>query len=373
MPRNPKYHPGRAASEPARAALPGNVRKIAVLRANALGDFIFALPALEALKGRFPEAELVLLATAWHRKFLERRPGPVDRVIAVPQCDGIPHETNRVGNPEEVAAFFQNLRDENFDIAIQMHGGGRHSNPFIRNIGAKLSIGLQDGDAAPLDISVPYCRYHSEVLRYLELVKTLGAVTDRVEPRLCVTAADLKELEVHDLKTPYAVLHPGASDFRRRWPVKKFARVGDALSRLGLQVYLSGTEPECELTARVRLLMREPAENLCGRLSMNAYAALLSGAELLVSNDTGPLHLARAIGTPTVGIFWIVNMITGDSITVAKHRSCIAWNVRCPLCGADCARDGMHNGGCRHETSFVDEVPVHEVLNCASSLIGAKT
>src|SRR2546430_14707651 len=71
--------------------VPG-VRRIAVLRANALGDFIFALPALEALRAAYPQAEIVLLAKKWHATFLQGRPGPVDRVIVVPPYPGVSEE-----------------------------------------------------------------------------------------------------------------------------------------------------------------------------------------------------------------------------------------------------------------------------------------
>lgn len=376
--QNLKYYFRDAQLEQAPADLPradspqlGEVKKIAVLRANALGDFIFALPALEALKSRFPDAELVLLATAWHRKFLTGRPGPVDRVIVVPECEGIPQQSNRVENPAEVEDFFNGLRDESFDIAIQMHGGGRYSNPFVRNIGARLAIGLQDRDAIPLDINVPYCRYQNEVLRYLEIVKMLGAIPQRIEPRVTVTSADLEELDTgRSLKFPYAVIHPGASDRRRRWSPARFAQVGDALAKTGLHIYICGSEDESTVTGRVQGLMRAAAENLCGRLSINAYAALLSGAEILIANDTGPLHLARAVGTPTVGIYWIVNLVTSNAISVEKNRNCIAWNVFCPLCGADGARTGLKPaGGCVHDTSFVDEVTVEEVMSGVCSLL----
>src|SRR5258708_31084265 len=68
--------------------VPG-VRKIAVLRANALGDFILTLPALEALRAAYPHAEIVLLAKKWHAAFLANRPGPVDRVVVVPPYGGV--------------------------------------------------------------------------------------------------------------------------------------------------------------------------------------------------------------------------------------------------------------------------------------------
>ena len=107
--------------------IPG-VRKIAVLRANGLGDFIFALPALEALRAAYPQAEIVLLAKAWHAAFLNDRPGPVDRVIVIPPYRGVSLDSNDSNIAEDPAAqklFFACMHRERFDLAIQMHGGGR--------------------------------------------------------------------------------------------------------------------------------------------------------------------------------------------------------------------------------------------------------
>src|SRR5438309_10264707 len=99
-----------------------SVTKIAVLRANAIGDLIFALPALDALRAAYPAAEIVLLGTAWHARFLAGRPGPVDRVVELPPgaLDG--------GSPD--AEFVAAMRAERFDLALQLHGGGRTSNPL---------------------------------------------------------------------------------------------------------------------------------------------------------------------------------------------------------------------------------------------------
>ena len=76
-----------------------DVRKIAVLRANALGDFIFILPALEALRAAYPEAEIVLLGRPWHAEFVESRPMPVDRAVVIPHCRGIRDPSP--GEPED--------------------------------------------------------------------------------------------------------------------------------------------------------------------------------------------------------------------------------------------------------------------------------
>lgn len=350
-----------------------NVKKIAVVRANALGDYIFAVPALEALKLRYPDAELVYLGKAWHQSFLMNRPGPVDRVVVVPKYHGIPHEKDRVESQKEVDRFFEEMQNEEFDLAFQMHGGGRHSNPFTMKLGAKLTAGFQDSDAPPLDITVPYHLYQHEVLRYLELVRKVGVRARILEPRMAVTESDIEELLQHftGFSRPYAVIHPGASEIHRQWSPEKFARVGDHLAQNGLDVYLTGMDAEKGIAESVAGHMRSGAGNLCGKLSLNALVALLAKAMLVVSNDTGPLYLARALGATTVGIYWIGNLITASAISVEKNRCSISWRINCPLCGVDCIREDVHHpsGSCDHRDSFVNDVDIGEVIKHMDDLL----
>ncbi len=93
-----------------------------MLRANALGDFIFVLPALEALRAAYPQAEIVLLGAPWHAQLWRDRPG-VDRVLVVPPAPGI--RTATEGEPESsIVDFLAAARAERFDLALQLHGGG---------------------------------------------------------------------------------------------------------------------------------------------------------------------------------------------------------------------------------------------------------
>lgn len=350
------------------------VSKIAVLRANALGDYVFSVPALDALKAAFPDAELVLLGRKWHRDFLKARPGPVDRVIVLPKCDGLPHETDHVEDPEEVASFFADVRAERFDIALQMHGGGGNSNPFISTLGARLTAGLRAEGAPPLDINIPYVLYHNEVLRYLEVAGSVGAVPTGVTPEVAVTARDRQALsdEMPVLRKPCVVLHPGATDVRRRWSLRKMAALADLLVARGMCVYVTGIAEEAAVVAQVVSQAQAEIHNLCGKLSLPGMLALLESAALLVSNDTGPLHLARAIGTPTVGVYWVGNVINGGPPSVGNHRCAISWTTHCPACGLDCIANDAHvpRNGCTHETSFVDGVSVDDAAREAFSLLG---
>ncbi len=340
-----------------------NVRKIAVLRANALGDFLLSLPALEALSQAYPQAEIVLLGREWHAAFLKNRPGPVDRVIPVPY-GGIGGEV--VDQQPDMTAFFEALTAENFDLALQMHGGGYNSNPFISKLGARYTAGSRDFNAPPLDRWVRYMLYQPEVIRYLEIVSLVGAEPVSYEPKVEVTPVDLAEslAVVPETKKPLVVIHPGAIDPRRRWPTSKFAEVADAIAKKGYRIAVTGSTEEISLVEAVISAMQEEALDLGGQLSLNGLTGLLSRSTLLVSNDTGPAHLARAVGVPTVTLYWIGNLITAGPLSRAKNRPLVAFQINCPYCGEEQTKTR-----CEHTFSVVNEISVEEVLNQAFDLL----
>jgi ADP-heptose:LPS heptosyltransferase len=345
-----------------------NVHKIAVLRANAIGDMMFSLPAFEALRAAYPRAEIVLLAQPWHARFFQARPGPIDRVVIVPRIPGV--REDREAEPEASAVdlrrFFEEMQTERFDLAIQMHGGGLNSNPFLARLGARVTVGLKTPDAEPLDVWLPFYYYQSEIMRCLELVSLVGATPVVLEPRVAVLPEDIAEsVRVVPLKDrPVVALHPGAGDGRRRWPTEKFAQVGDALVDAGAEVLVTGAGMEQDLIEQVLHSMHAPAQNLWGALSLRGLAGLFSRCALVVSNDSGPLHLAGAVGAATVGIYWCGNLITAGPLTRARHRPVISWRIHCPVCG-----NNTTEGECPHHESFVADVPVESVLQHTFDLL----
>lgn len=344
-----------------------DVRKIAVLRANALGDYLFAVPALTALRETYPDAEIVLLGLRWHVAFLAGRAGPVDRVEVVPPYN----EVGYLGEPqpEAEAQFFDAMRAEHFDLALQIHGGGRNSNPFVQRLGARVTAGLCTPDAPRLDRWLPYVYYQSEVMRYLEVVRLVGATTSAIEPTLALHDSDMAEARRVLSADSLVIVHPGATDPRRCWPVAQFAAVADALAADGATIAVSGTASERPLVEAVIAAMHAPAIDLCDRLSIGGFAGALALADLLVSNDTGPFHLAGAVGTPAVGIFWLANVITAVEPFRATRRLAISWRTACPICGAPLLHSDYANAECNHRESVVAEVPVGEVLGYARELL----
>src|SRR5699024_1662030 len=111
--------------------------------------------------------------------------------------------------------------------------------------------------------------------------------------------------------------------------------------------------------------MRLDALNLWNALSLGGLAGLLERSQLVVSNDSGPLHLAAAAGTSTVGIYWGFNLLTAGELTRSRHRPLVSWRLECPVCGVNCLE-----GECNHQESFVADVPVEDIRTQALDLLG---
>ncbi|SFT82809.1 ADP-heptose:LPS heptosyltransferase [Geodermatophilus amargosae] len=355
-----------AALTAAGALVPG-VARIAVLRSNFLGDLVLTLPALAALRAAYPDAEITYLGAPWHPELLEGRPGPWDRVVVVPPWPGVRDAPGASRDSAEVRDFLAGQRDEGYDLALQLHGGGGNSNPFVTALGARVTAGARDVGAPPLDRWLPYCSDQHEVLRCLELVGLVGAVPATLEPRLAVTPADAAAADgvLPPGPEPLVALHPGAQDPRRRWPAERFAALAESLAGEGARVVLVGAGDDDRRAAdAIRAATTAPLLDLVGRLSLSALAGVLARCRLVVANDSGPRHLAGAVGTATVGVFLERNLLNAGPLTRRRHRVAVSARTACPVCGVDQGR-----ARCGHDASLVAGVPLETVRAAALDLL----
>src|SRR3954451_3223606 len=109
--------------------------------------------------------------------------------------------------------------------------------------------------------------------------------------------------------------------------------------------------------------MQTPVQNLWGQISLGGLAGLLSRCRVVVTGDSGPLHLASAVGASTVGIYWCGNLITAGLPTRARHRPAISWTLNCPICGSH-----VIHAPCGHSATLVGDVSIEEVVASALEL-----
>jgi ADP-heptose:LPS heptosyltransferase len=278
------------------------LRNIAVMRAlGGIGDVLTAVPALAAN----PQARITYIGLPQVEKLVRRYPRLVDRFLPFPGFPGIPEfpfEARRL------YAFLDNQKGEApYDLVIQMHGSGSVSNVFAALLAGRRTVGYHVPGLwcpGPVDYA-PFPDSLSETARWTTLMARSGFPAAPVPP---FPVDDLHRWTLSELvpiveQAPYAVVHPGASDPRRRWEPEKFARVADRLAEAGLQVILTGTRDECRVVQRVADAMTADAVNICALTTLSEAGALIESAELVVTNDTGTSHIAAALGTPSVVIF----------------------------------------------------------------------
>jgi ADP-heptose:LPS heptosyltransferase len=158
---------------------------------------------------------------------------------------------------------------------------------------------------------------------------------------------------------PLLVLHPGATDPRRHWPAESFGAVARAAADDGARVLVVGDQSETELAGAVvnaavgRSTGDGQVSSVAGMLGLGELAALLARADAVLANDSGPRHLAQALGAPTVGIYWAGNALTAGPLGRGRHRVHLSWVTNCPVCGVDVTQVGWTAPRCPHDDSLV--------------------
>ncbi len=298
-------------------------RRVAVVRMLQLGDMLVAIPALRALRARFPRAEITLIGLPWAGSFARRYRGYVDRFVGFPGYPGIAEAPY---DAERTACFMAVQRAYGYDLVVQMHGSGGDSNPFALDLGARVTSGYYAGPCPPdgLEPAAPYPDDLPEVVRCLGLARLLDCPDPGGGLEFPLGAADRAEAArllapLGQKDGPWVALHPGARPPARRWAPDRFAAVADRLIRdHGARIVLTGSVDEVETVRQVAERIphpptpslgarergsRPPTLNLAGYTSLGGLAAVLERMDLFIGNDTGPAHLAEAVGTPTVRVF----------------------------------------------------------------------
>ncbi len=287
---------------------PSEVGHVVLAKLWGIGNLAMVLPYVAAVRRSFPGARVTFLTLERNRPLLQGQPG-IDAILTL-------RDHGLVAPLADVFKLARRLRRERVDLFVDFEQFLRVAGLLARLAGARFQVGFDtpgQGRASLYDATVPCLGDRHMALGFAELVRAAGVPTDGCASHeiAVLPAADVRLLARLDDEPPqpWIVLHPGSGDNfpGRRWPIERFAETGARLVALhGGTLLLTGSAAEAPLVRELgaELAARDASfRDLCGALDLPMLVALLARAELLVSNDTGPVHLASAVRTPVVALY----------------------------------------------------------------------
>jgi len=273
--------------------------KILVVKLAGIGDFILALPALEALSSSRAEKLSILCA---------------ERVRGLAERSPCLQEVFFLREPFfSFTTLFRNLktilllRRKRFDLAINFHAIGSLRGLFIM----KLLFVLLHAKARVLEVPVKKGKEIHEMAKYLEFLKMLD-VTDVISAPSEISIPEADEREIAELLGERGLaaqeilvgLQPGGNKEKFLWPISHFSRIARHLhERYNAAILVTGNQKERALGEKLQVELDFPVHNFCGLIPLEKMPAFLRRIDLFVSNDTGLIHLAGAVGTPLIGLY----------------------------------------------------------------------
>jgi heptosyltransferase-2 len=314
-----------------------NPQKIMVRATNWIGDGVMSLPALHALRARFPKAEIVLVTKPWVSELYWHLPAVSRQIVYNPEGEH--------AGPRGFWRLVRGLREERFDAAL-LFQNAFHAAWMAWCARVPVRVGYsRDGRSRLLTDAVevpPPAAYGHQAYYYLHLLFRAGLI-DKPQPvreiRLVLEEAEraraAKHLQRLGLQGPRFLvgINPGAFyGPAKRWLLHRYALLADRLiGAFHADVLIFGSHAERPLAEEIARAMKHMPVILAGETSLRQLMALLAQCRLVVSNDSGPMHLAAALGLPLVAIFGSTNERATGSVgprtRVVKHV------VACSPCG----------------------------------------
>jgi ADP-heptose:LPS heptosyltransferase/GT2 family glycosyltransferase len=297
-----------------------SVRRVLAVKVDHIGDFITALPAFRRIKQQFPNAELTVLAASAAAALAPLEPA-IDRLLTFDFFHARSQAGQRALTKRDFAQLAQRLTPFGFDLALDLRRQPE-TRMLLQHSGARWLAGFdRDEQMKFLDIAVAWegdlARTHKRAHISEALVAFVDAVAGSCDPdrRMVVTpppsreqarahAAALTALQLAS-SAPLVAIHAGAGAENKQWPVGNFAALADLLTgEAAAQVVVIGGPEDAALAEELRSLLRRPEHvlSLVGRLTLAELPVLLGACDLYVGNDSGPKHIAAALGVPTIGI-----------------------------------------------------------------------
>ena len=341
--------------------------RILIVRLGALGDVVHAIPVAAALRRAFPAARIDWLVSAKHREIL-------DLVTVIDRRLVINDRTDASGGSSLLAAI-RELRSARYDVVLDLQGLMK-SALLARSTGAERVIGFASRYAREPLARLFYTEvydpgrgglYDPRETRHvvtinLAMLETLGITAVTPEFPIEAVQSAAAALVARDAGGRYALLNPGAAWPNKRWPPQRFGALAAAIEQgTGLRSVVLWGPGEQTLAADVAAASSGAAV-VSPRTTVADLVALARGAALMVSGDTGPTHIASAVGTPIVGLYGPTRPsrngpLTSKDVAVSRDATCQCHHLR------HCVRDRM----------CLLDITVDEVVTAAETVISRRS
>ena len=275
-------------------------KKILLIRTDRFGELLLNTPAIHATRETFPQSRITLVVCDYSKEAVSGNPD-IDKLIVF----------NAKGILEKVKFIFM-LKKEKFDLAVML-SPSKFFNIATFLAGIKKRVGYDRKWGFLLTDKIKDEKFKGqkhEVEYNLDLVRHIGANTDTKDLVFVFDKED--EIFVKNLLASFGIspnnsivgIHPASSNPAKMWPAEYFIQLIDMLkSKPDITICLVGTPEYGKLIEKIIEKTAQKPVNLCGKFTLKQLGAFLKRCSLLISNDSGPVHLAAAVGTPVIAIF----------------------------------------------------------------------
>ena len=330
-----------------------NKKRILLIDLLYMGDLIFATPFFRQLRKNYPESEIDIIVNANFYDLIEDNPY-FDKVIAYDKNWSIKESYN----------FAKEINKENYDLGINIHGNWR-TILLMYLISPAYNIGYGgDGKSLFLDKTIETTADLHMVEVYLQFLEKMGLkrfADDKIELKVDEIAEKNMEkflVEKYNQKKmkkdkSLVALNTGGTWPTKRWPKKKYAKLADEIKNQGEQViFIGGPSDKKRVKDIISMMENNRVINAAGKTSLKELAALVKICDLVISNDSGPAHVAAAVGTKTITIFG-----PSDEKKYSPYgeiHEIIKTEIDCRPCGEHECPLGHHN--------CMEKIEVEEVM-----------
>lgn len=336
------------------------MNRILIVNVNWLGDTLFATPFIRAIKENFPQAHIAVFTHPRCKEILDGNPN-IDEIIMYDEKGEHRHLWAKF-------SIISKLKSEKFDAAFILRKSlSRTMILFLSNITERIGYSSKRaGFLLTKKIPLPKKDLH-RVEHFLDIARAIGIEPKSLNYDFFISEEDIKKADEIlnengiGLQGKYIALHAGGNWMPKRWPFENFAKLADEIChRLKYKVVFTGTEKDLILVKNICGLMKVKPIVLCGKINLKVLGAVFERSACMISNDSGPLHIAYSLKVPVIGLFGPTSPeITGPYGGNVKKLIWKDTGCKVPCYKLDC-----------HDNKCMKVITVEEVFEAVKGMVG---